>query len=222
MAHLSQLQVALLSLIQPLIMLTIFTAIGAAAAHKLGFQSYIAAHFTGSIGLASRFHSQIALSLAMGATVALFTLLLDKAVFEPRLTEFFEVADSMQSRNIAFTVSGILYGGITEEIISRWGVMSLFTWLGWKIFQRRRVQPGSRIVIAALVLSALLFGVLHLPAAAAFTPLSAWLIARIILLNALAAFAYGWLFWRRSLESAMLAHAATHVFVSTAAFAGIT
>lgn len=220
--HISPLQLAMLSLVQPLILLAIFTAIGAALAHTLGFFSHVAAYYTGSHCGPSAFRSQIVLSVAMGAVIALSTLLLDKTIFEPQLTEFFEVAGSRQPRSLSVTVSGILYGGITEELISRWGAMSLFVWLGWKIFQRRQAQASSTIVIAALVLSAILFGVLHLPAAAAFTPLNEWLIARTILLNALAGIVYGWLFWRRSLESAMLAHAATHVFLSIGVFAGLT
>jgi hypothetical protein len=42
----------------------------------------------------------------------------------------------------------------------------------------------------------------------ALTPL---IIIRTILLNALGGVLFGWLFWRRSLEVAMVAHATTHV-----------
>ena len=40
---------------------------------------------------------------------------------------------------------------------------------------------------------------------------AAALVMRILLLNGLAGIVYGMLFWRRSLESAMVAHMATHV-----------
>jgi membrane protease YdiL (CAAX protease family) len=36
-------------------------------------------------------------------------------------------------------------------------------------------------------------------------------VLRILLLNALAGLVFGWLFWRRSLECAMFAHASVHV-----------
>ena len=32
----------------------------------------------------------------------------------------------------------LLYGGITEELMVRWGVMTLLLWLGWRLLQRGR------------------------------------------------------------------------------------
>lgn len=72
----------------------------------------------------------------------------------------------------------------------------------------------------ALALTAVLFGVLHLRAVAGLAPLSAPLVARTVLLNALGGLVYGWLFWRRGLEAAMLAHAATHVGMTLAVWLG--
>ena len=64
----------------------------------------------------------------------------------------------------------------------------------------------------AILVSAVLFGVGHLPAAAMVgMPLTAPVIARVVTLNAFAGIVFGWLFWRRSLEAAMLAHAVTHL-----------
>jgi membrane protease YdiL (CAAX protease family) len=38
-----------------------------------------------------------------------------------------------------------------------------------------------------------------------------WLLGRSLVWNTLLGGVYGWLFWKRSLEAAMLAHASTHV-----------
>ena len=48
----------------------------------------------------------------------------------------------------------------------------------------------------------------HLPAIAALTPLTPIVILRTVGLNALLGLAFGWLFWRRGLEHAMVAHIA--------------
>ncbi|MFC6976650.1 type II CAAX prenyl endopeptidase Rce1 family protein [Halomicroarcula sp. GCM10025709] len=64
---------------------------------------------------------------------------------------------------------------------------------------------------AAIVVSAVLFGVGHLPALAQSVSLTPALIARTVLLNAVAGVLFGWLYWRRSLEAAMVAHASFHV-----------
>jgi membrane protease YdiL (CAAX protease family) len=64
---------------------------------------------------------------------------------------------------------------------------------------------------AAIAVSALLFGTGHLGAAGALVPLTFAVIVRTVLLNALAGVVFGYLFWRRSLEAAMVAHASAHV-----------
>jgi len=42
--------------------------------------------------------------------------------------------------------------------------------------------------------------------AAQLTPLTPFLVTTVILLNAVAALGFGYLYWKRGLESAMLAH----------------
>jgi membrane protease YdiL (CAAX protease family) len=106
----------------------------------------------------------------------------------------------------------VLYGGITEEVLLRWGLMTAFTWLAWRFFQGKRgaVRPG--LTWLALAVSALLFAVGHLPAAAYFIgALTGPVVFFVIGLNTTFGLLFGWLFWRRGLESAMVAHAMTHL-----------
>jgi membrane protease YdiL (CAAX protease family) len=113
----------------------------------------------------------------------------------------------------------VLYGGITEEVLLRWGLMTLFAWLAWRFLQRRRgtITPG--LMWLAIAASAVLFGVGHLPVAAYLLgSLTPSLAAFVVGLNASFGLLFGWLFWRRGLESAIVAHALTHL-VSTAAAA---
>jgi membrane protease YdiL (CAAX protease family) len=63
----------------------------------------------------------------------------------------------------------------------------------------------------AISLAAILFGVGHLGAAATVYELTPFVIARTIAGNALFGIVFGWLFWRRSLEAAMIAHATGHL-----------
>ena len=106
----------------------------------------------------------------------------------------------------------LLYGGITEEVLVRWGVMTAFTWLIWRLFRGpdRAVRPAY--VWLAIVASSLLFGLGHLPVAhfvlGGFTP---WTLLWVIGANTWFGLVFGWLFWCRGLESAMVAHAVTHL-----------
>lgn len=214
----SSTQLALLSLLQPTLLLAIGAALGAKLARPLGFHSDLVDTLTGSRIHRRNIYANLYAAIVTGTAIALLTWLIEMAVFKPLLPDFFEKAAIQQPRDFALTLSGLLYGGITEEVISRWGIMSLLAWLGWKLFQPNRLKAGPAVIGGALLLSALLFGMLHLPAAAAIAPLNELLIVRIMMLNTLAALAFGWLYWRRSLEAAMIAHAVTHLVMSLATF----
>lgn len=66
--------------------------------------------------------------------------------------------------------------------------------------------PPAVGVWAAILLAALLFGVLHLPATRELAELTPLVVTRALLLNGIAGVAFGWLYWRKGLESAITAH----------------
>ena len=105
----------------------------------------------------------------------------------------------------------ILYGGVTEEVLVRWGLMSAMAWVLWRVAQRDRSKPSSWIFWAAIAGSALLFGMAHLPAAFAMAGApSASLVVYIVGANAAFGLVAGYLFWRHGLEAAMIAHLLAH------------
>ena len=105
----------------------------------------------------------------------------------------------------------ILYGGITEEILLRWGFMTMLVWLAWRFLQGRTGDPRSVFVWLAIVVSALLFGAGHLPAASILVgTLSADVVAWVVGVNSAFGVLFGYLFWRHGLEAAMVAHATAH------------
>lgn len=93
------------------------------------------------------------------------------------------------------------YGGIAEEIQLRLFMLTLIAWL----LARTRLQR-SWIFGIAIVAAALLFGAGHLPMAAKLAPLDAAIVLRVIGYNALLGLAFGWLYCKRGIEHAMLAH----------------
>lgn len=106
----------------------------------------------------------------------------------------------------------LLYGGITEEILMRWGLMTLFAWLAWRFLQKRQGAPRPAFFITAILVAALLFAIGHLPAVAAMQiTLSPEVIAFVLLGNAIPGILFGIAYWRRGLECAFLAHAVAHL-----------
>lgn len=69
----------------------------------------------------------------------------------------------------------------------RRGLLLLVAWLLWRTIQWGREQPQFAIMWAARATVA------------------------VIMINALGGSAFGWLYWRRSLEAAMIAHAMARV-----------
>lgn len=105
----------------------------------------------------------------------------------------------------------LLYGGITEEVLVRWGAMTLLLWLGWRWGQRGHGVPGRGLVWGAIVLSALLFALGHLPAAHAMAGvLTPPVVAFVLVGNTAFGLLAGWLYARHGLEAAVMAHVIAH------------
>jgi hypothetical protein len=105
----------------------------------------------------------------------------------------------------------LLYGGVTEEVLMRWGLMTALVWLPWRLIQKRVGLPSPSCMTAAIFVSALLFGVLHLPAIAAMgASISPFVVAYIIVGNAVPGALFGTLYWRYGLAAAIIAHALAH------------
>lgn len=105
----------------------------------------------------------------------------------------------------------ILYGGITEEVLLRWGAMSTIAWALWRVFQRGLGRPSWAVMAAAMGLSALLFAAGHLPAAQALAGgLTPEVLAFVLVGNGVFGMLAAVLFARYGLEAAIIAHALAH------------
>lgn len=207
--------ITLLSVIQPALLLAVAVAIGNALAYRVGFRSRLLDKISSGVAFKDGLLKDIPVAIPAGIVVAIVMTTLDTAIFKAALPEFFQQAQTIRPVTLGTTVMGVLYGGVTEELMMRWGAMSLFAFGAWRMSQRGSGSPQGTLQPAAawmaISLSALLFAIGHLPAAAMIGPLTPLLVLRILALNTMAGLVFGWLFWRRSLEAAMLAHATVHV-----------
>jgi len=204
-----------LALFNALILLAVAVAVGTLLAHRVGLRSLVAEKVRQGAAIWPQLRPHIAMAFVAGLIFAVVVLGLD-ALIDPFAGT--ELADGLTPGEtptiwalLTQLLMGILYGGIVEELLLRWGVMALFVWIGWRVAQRGQGLPRPALVWTAIILAALLFGIGHLPAMAALVTLTPLIIVRTVLLNALGGVLFGWLFWKRNLETAMVAHAATHV-----------
>ena len=198
----------LASTLQSAMFLALAVVVGMFTAPKLGFTSRVYDRVTEGAPIGQSIRADVRLGLVGGAVVGL--LLVASEVVSQRLLEL-----GGQEMTVELLVQSIplrlLYGGITEELLLRWGVMSLFAFVLWRLAGDTRSDPSPAITWTAIIASAVAFGVLHLPAATAiYGGLTPGLIAFIVSANAIAGLVFGWLFWRYSLEAGMIAHVTAH------------
>ena len=186
------------------VLITIAVAAGIWLAARAGLGTPIIDAALSGQPFAGRLRAIAGLAVGLGILAALAVVALDVAVFAPLLPRA-TPAPPLWTGALA-----ALYGGLTEEILLRYCVMSLFAWLLTKIVR------GPAAYWGAIAGAALLFGVGHLPATATVLPLSPLVVTRAIVLNGLAGVAFGWLYWRRGLEAAMVSHGSADLILHAA------
>lgn len=187
--------------VQPALLLVAGVGVGVMLAPAVELRSWLTARLLGETppGVTGR---GLAVALGLGFVTGLIVVGLDLIVAAGLGTPVVAATPDPVSALLALT-----YGGITEELMMRYGLMTLLVWLGAQIWTSR---PAA-LYWGGIVLAGVLFGAGHLPAMAAIAPLTPLVILRTVGLNALLGLVYGWLFWRKGLEHAMLAHMATHL-----------
>jgi hypothetical protein len=157
-----------------------------------------------------RVRAILPLSMVLGILVTLLLLGLEFFYFQPAmLRELGTAANALGLQTQPAAWKGFLasfYGGIAEEIQLRLFIMSFFVWLGRFFSKTTEGKPTNAVFWIANVLAAVLFGLGHLPVTAVLVPLTPLVIARAIVLNGLLGVIFGWLYWKRGLEAAMISH----------------
>ena len=197
----------LASIVQSLILIAVSAAIGTTVAYRVDLHAPFFEALAIGESLWSTVEPQILPSLAVGTGGALVFVAAYYLFSRPRLDE--QTVSSMEELRNSIGIWGrVLYGGIAEEVITRWGLMSLLVWLGTSLAG----SPNPAVVWAAIVISGLLFGLGHLSSYLASgckkTPL---FIGAMISFNLWASLIFGRLFWQVGLLAAMVAHMVFHL-----------
>lgn len=209
----------ILSLIQPAVIVAVASLTGVMLAPKVGLSSPVAEAAANSAGLLEPLRPQIVSGLLGGlaggvavvSIAALFNPFLPSGAAE-RISGFGELVP---------LATRILYGGITEEVLLRWGFMTLLVWAAWRILQKGKGSPTSSHFVGAIITSSVVFGVGHLPIAYLLFPEKTLALTLFVVIgNSAFGLIAGFLFWKRGLESAIIAHMLTHIILFTASYFG--
>ena len=112
---------------------------------------------------------------------------------------------------VPYILATVTYGAVIEEVMLRLFAMSLITFLLHKLFGKKQDCPATATVIAANVITALLFAAAHLPATLLLLGSSPMIIFRCFLLNGIFGLLFGQLYRKYGLRYAMIAHGGCHI-----------
>jgi hypothetical protein len=197
-----------LSALQSMLLLAVVVWIGAALAPKVGLHAPAFEALAAGRSAAAALRPQWVPGIAGGVLGA--GILLAAGWFAP------PAIAALQGQLQVPLAAKVLYGGINEELLLRWGCMTLLVWLQWRLLQRGIGAPRAVFAWIAIAASAALFAVGHLPAASVMLGgLDESVIVYVLVWNTAFGIVAGMLYWRRGLESAIVAHALAHA-LSTA------
>lgn len=129
-------------------------------------------------------------------------------VFRPYLPEMLQMPVSMPSFSHALT--SILYGGIVEEIMLRWGLMTAAVY----VISLKGKYLNKWVYIGSIFFSALIFALGHYSSTATYFDMTPIIWVRMLTLNGLGGLIFGWIYWKHHLEAAILSHMFTHVSIT--------
>lgn len=207
------------SVATPAVLVVVAAVVGVATAPRVGFRSLVDDWVVRGDAVLEPLRELALRALVVGVLTGVGIVALDAVLTTVAPSA---AASGTPEGSVVFVAASaparFLYGGLAEELLLRWGLVSA---LAWGLATALPGKHDRTVAWTAVVLAAVAFGAAHLPAAAAGATLTPALVARVVLLNAAAGVVFGWLYVADALEAAMLAHAAAHVPLLAAAFLGV-
>jgi membrane protease YdiL (CAAX protease family) len=195
--------VFVLGAVQNLLLLGLFVGAGLVLARRLDLGPKLTRSWLeGNVSLAQLWSvARIGVLAGLGVGAVLLPMLLLLAMRFPALPFVSAARISLWKR-----VLMCFYGGVYEEVLTRLFLLSLFAWLLNRGWRSHLPQLGAGVFWLANLAAAVLFGLGHLPGVSMVMPITPLVVTSAILLNGIAGATFGYLYWKRGLESAMFAH----------------
>lgn len=199
-------QIKLLLLINPTLLLIVTVIIGTILYDKVNLKVPIIEKWIGIDSGESRLNEIIKYGIT-GGVISGILISLVAFIFYPILPdEFIELGEKFKPTLAA----RFLYAGITEEILVRFGFMTFIVWICSKV--TRGTKP--KIYWIGIFIATIIFALGHFPVAYSVVENpSSLLLTYILIGNSIGGIIFGWLYWKKGLESAFIAHIFAHVIM---------
>lgn len=200
--------ILLISVLQMSLLLFLMIWLGSIFSKKVGLTSPIIFALANSGDIYKNVKPQIIPAIVGGVLGAMVLICLFSLFHSYLPAEYLNVGDTFNPT----WYTKVFYGGITEEIILRWGLMSFFVWGIYRLTQKKDTIIKPHNYVFAIIITALIFGIGHIPTLIALSlEPSAPLVVYIIIGNSTFGLIAGYLYWKYGLECAMGAHMITHI-----------
>ncbi len=190
--------------------LHIITAVQTAGQMLLmGFFGYILAE---KLGLLKSFRitkSGLLPTIILTVAGSIIFIALEYGVFANLIPEVAAMYE--QKPTITYMISCLTYGGVLEEIMMRWFLLSLLAFIIWKLFFKKEQSVPRGVLIGVNIVVALLFAAGHLPTTAMTMGITPLILVRCFSLNSLAGLICGHLYMKHGIQYAMLSHMGFHI-----------
>ena len=194
--------IAAISIIQSSVLFAIFIFAGLKLSQKAGLGLPILENWLDGKPVKAPLSAILPISIALGVAAGVAIVALDAVFFY--LGSPISLGQAEPPIWQGFLAS--FYGGIGEEVMMRLFLMTALVWAFSKFQKTADGKPASAMVWLAIIIASVLFGLGHLPVTAAMTAVTPLILARALLLNGIGGMVFGWLYWKRGLESAIIAH----------------
>ena len=158
-------------------------------------------------GAGERLRRDAMLAIPLGLAVGV-VLLLMRLVLEPYLPP------ELPALGFRGPIGGLLASAgaaVAEETWLRLGIMTIFAVPVARLLGHSDIRPG--VAWPAIVFAALAFGLIHIPSLVQAGAVTLGAIAGTMAGNSMVGVLCGWLYWRRSLVAAILAHFAVDLIL---------
>lgn len=192
---------ALIAFIQYFVMFALLAYFGLRISKIIGIEPTPV--LSGKTRLQEHLTISVVSGIAVGVAIVLLDMLLDSIFVFP------DIGSTGNPGAFAGFLASF-YGGIGEEVLLRLFFVPFLCLLligAMKLLGYAKTwRHTDNIVWISVILAAIVFGLAHLPGTAAIMPITPPVILRAVLLNGIGGVVFGWLFFRKGLEFAMISH----------------
>jgi len=195
------------------LILAVLVGLGTVAAREVGLYSVFAPQVPSGTRPRDRGLHWVQAAILVGVTVVGVQVAFDGWFWRIVPTNQVLLLRHAAELSAASPMSRLIFQALTDELMLRWGLMSGLLWVLALLLRQKSGRQRPALVWTAILGVTTLYIAGQAPSVlnVLSTDPASMLLVRSVAASAVAGIAYGWLYWKHGLESAVLAHVLAQV-----------